>query len=378
MVFMEIKEIIEIEKKVEELSFSLTESSYSNNNQDDFIKEYEVLLKEKGINTQTANIAIRCVDIDTRHTIVSVFNSLEQKKAKDALNVIRGCEEFKKNYDYKALKLMCIFAATSLRGGINTKNLFGKIVLALVSCFRYDNENDSNGDIYSILYEYFLKDISTGAVFPDWNTTVVSPDCILSFCGAINTVFAKYDNETQISAGHKMKKWINDGENVGLYKKELKEREKEKPEKKSEDLFKLAEFYKSQEGLLDRLYSELATFSVEKKRLMDKVFELEEKDKISQNKIENLNAEIKRLNSTIKDNNKEIEQKKNINDEQVQYSEDSMNSLLGDLARSLKFEYDDYAETINVPMNEMLGEIYRDKVGKIFNILKQNGIDMED
>ena len=59
---------------------------------------------------------------------------------------------------------------------------------------------------------------------------------------------------------------------------------------------------------------------------------------------------------------------------QKQYREDSEKALLEEIARSLNAEYSDFIESLDMPMNEMLGEIYREKLKQVFKILKQKGI----
>lgn len=42
----------------------------------------------------------------------------------------------------------------------------------------------------------------------------------------------------------------------------------------------------------------------------------------------------------------------------------------------LRFEYEQYQDAIQLPMSDDLGEIMRDNLGKVFEILKENGIDL--
>ena len=65
-----------------------------------------------------------------------------------------------------------------------------------------------------------------------------------------------------------------------------------------------------------------------------------------------------------------IEEYKNLVQAQKQYREDSIASLKVDIGKSLHAEFEDFYESINMPMNEMLGEIYRAKLAQIANILK--------
>ena len=61
---------------------------------------------------------------------------------------------------------------------------------------------------------------------------------------------------------------------------------------------------------------------------------------------------------------------------QKQYREESMKSLCDEIGRALHAEYEDYFETKDMPMNEMLGEIYRHKLEQIAKILSQYNINV--
>ena len=54
---------------------------------------------------------------------------------------------------------------------------------------------------------------------------------------------------------------------------------------------------------------------------------------------------------------------------QKQYREDCIQSLKKDISKTLKIEYEDFFESVDLPMNEMLGEIYREKIKNIAKIL---------
>ena len=72
-----------------------------------------------------------------------------------------------------------------------------------------------------------------------------------------------------------------------------------------------------------------------------------------------------------------IEEYKTLVQAQKQYREDSIASLKADISKSLHAEFEDFYETTNMPMNEMLGEIYREKLNHIAKILEQCGINVK-
>lgn len=171
-----------------------------------------------------------------------------------------------------------------------------------------------------------------------------------------------------------MKMWIAKGRQYVEETRILKEKKKNKPPKRSMELRKLAEHFEKVEEELDKAICETARLTSQIDFLQERLNESErtvsEKDK----EIKVQQAEIEELKTKVSQANQEVDERKKLNDAQVQYREDTQAALLQDIARALKPEYGDYAETINVPMNEMRGEIYREKLKQIFKILEQKGI----
>ena len=73
-----------------------------------------------------------------------------------------------------------------------------------------------------------------------------------------------------------------------------------------------------------------------------------------------------------------IEEYKNLVQSQKQYREDSIASLKADIGKSLHAEFEDFYESTNMPMNEMLGEIYRAKLAQVAKILKKYDIEVQE
>lgn len=61
---------------------------------------------------------------------------------------------------------------------------------------------------------------------------------------------------------------------------------------------------------------------------------------------------------------------------QRQYREDSIKSLCDDIGRNLHAEFEDFHQTKDMPMCDMLGEIYRCKLDNIEKILKRYNINV--
>jgi hypothetical protein len=345
-----------------------------------FINDYTMLLAAVKINADTANMAIEAVNLDHGVNFLDTFAALTKKQAQDAWKTIRGCEAYKNNKEYKALKLMSSFAASALGGDTNTASMLGNILTAVVFASKLPKQEQVLQEVYSVLKEYLLEMLAKDVKLPEWKTIKMTPENALIFCELMDTMFETpelQENADKQPAGFIVKKWISQGKNYAEEAIELKEREKNKPPKKSEELLKLVECFKQMEDELDKSIHENAKLVIEKKAIQEDLYKTETEKCAAEKKIKELETEIERLKIRVSEANQEVDERKKLNDAQVQYRADAQVSLLQDIARALKAEYGDYAETKDAPMSEMLGEIYREKLKQIFKILEQKGIKVE-
>ncbi len=345
-----------------------------------YVNVYTFLLDEVKINTDTVNIAIAGVELDQGVNFLDAFVALDKKEVQNAWKIIRNCEGYKNNTNYNALKLMCSFVASALGGDVNTASILGNIITAMMGTSSLSKEKEVSEEVYSILKLYVLKMLNKDVKLPAWKSIKLTPQNTLMFCKLMKKTLELKEvqaNPEQYPATFKIKKWISDGILFAEEAIEIKEREKNKPPKKSEELLKLVEHFKSLENELDKSIYEMAKFTLEKKKLEESFNSAEAEIHELQKTIKKLQQENQYLNSKVSQANQEVDERKKLNEAQVQYREDTQVSLLQDIARALKAEYDDYAETKDTPMNEMLGEIYREKLKQIFKILEQKGIKVE-
>lgn len=345
-----------------------------------FVNAYVMLLDEMKINNDTACIAIEGVTIDKGVNFLDTFARLEKKEVQDAWKVIRGCEAYKNNVEYNALKLMSSCVASALGGDLNAASILGCILTALVDSAYQQKQEQVQPEVYEILKEYILEALTKDAKLPDWKRIKITPDNMLKFCRLMNAMLEHSEIKNQpgkYPALFELKKWISNGKVHAEEAIERKEREKNKPPKKSGELQKLVEHFKNLEEQLDKSIHEASKLALEQKRLKESLYVTEVEKKALEKRIKGLEQEIEELNSKVNKANQEVDERKRLNDAQIQLREDAQFSLLQDIARALKAEYGDYAETKDTPMSEMLGEIYREKLKKIFKILEQKGIKVE-
>ena len=345
-----------------------------------FVNAYIMLLDEVNINSDSANLAIEGVNLDQGVNFLDAFAALDKKQVQDAWKVIRGCEAYKNNENNNALKLMCSFAASALGGDLNTASILGNILTALVLSAYQQKQEQVQSEVYEILKVYILEMLAKDAKLPEWKAVKMTPDNLLKFCRLMNDMFElpEIKNEPgKYPVLFEFKKWISNGKVHAEEAIEIKEREKNKPPKKSDELLKLVEHFKGLEEELDKSIHEASKLALEKKKFEESLYATEAEKRALEKRIKELEHEIVELNSKVNQANQEVDERKRLNDAQIQYREDAQLSLLQDIARALKAEYGDYAETKDAPMSEMLGEIYREKLKQIFKILEQKGIKVE-
>ena len=337
-----------------------------------FINEYIMLLDQAQITTETTNIAIRAVELDQGVNFLDLFVSLEKKQIQDAWRVIRNCEEYKKNEDYNALKLICSFGASALGGDANTVLIIGNIFTALASLIRTEKQNTKVSPIvHTIIKKYMLEMLPISINLPEWKNIKMTAEYMCEFCEIMQEEIEKEEMNPTL---FELKRWISTGKQYAEERKIIKEKEKNRPPRKSLELQALAKHFKTLEDEMDKVIHENVKLSLQINTMQTDLHKMELSEKSKEEKIEKLKKDIEGLTEKLKKANQEVNERKKLNDAQVQYREEAQISLLEDIAMALKPEYGDYAETIDVPMNEMLGEIYREKLKQIFKILDQKGV----
>lgn len=368
-------ELRKIQQKLEECLKNTSNDSLVQ----DYIGQFVMLLDEKNVTSETACLAIDGVDLDNGVNFLDTFAALNKKQSQDAWKIIKNCESYKQNRNFNSLKLMASFAASALGGDINTKSILGNILIALVESSKFEKEEDE-ALVYTTLVEYLFEPLQEGGVFPDWNTIKIGPERIINLCDLLEQaiLYKKLqDMESMRTIVYQVRLWIQQGREYADGLRELQEREKNKPPKKAFELAKLADHFKLVEEELEKAIHENVQLAMEQKKMTDALSYSEREKKMLEKQVKQLEDTVNTLRLEVQNANRMVQERKILNDAQVQYREDSKISLLNDISRSLKAEYEDFAETQDVPMNETLGEIYREKLKQIFKILYQKGIKME-
>ncbi len=347
----------------------------------EYIEDYVSLLEEYKITQDTANVAIKGIDLDGGANILDAFAGIDKKEVQSSWKTIKECDAFKLNEGNNALKLTCAFAYSALCGESNAASIIGNIFISLVMLTKGAKDGETNAQVYQIIRDYLIKLITKENELPEWESIKISPDNAIALSrlmlNSLNEVPEK-DRKLVFPAFNKINRWILNIKEKAEEEKIIKDLEKNKPPKKSEELRALADHFKLLEDELDKAVMDNAKLTIDKKKLQDEISDLEVLKRALTKKIEDMEDEIEALNTNISKANQEVDERKKLNEAQVQYREESQASMLDEIARALKAEYGDFAETKDTPMSEMLGEIYREKLNQIFKILDQKGIKVKE
>lgn len=367
-------------KLVREKLVTLLETPENDVKYQAFIDEYIGLLDQVKINADTANIAIEAITIDHGVNFLDAFANLDKKQVLNAWKATRDCASFKNNKDYNALKLMGAFTTSALEGEANTASILGNILTAVVNLTKLPKQGEVQPEVCDIIREYILEVIPKDSKLPEWKNVKMTTENALEFCTVMEKILESSsvkDAVSKIPAAFSIKKWISMGKQYAEEERILKEREKNKPIKRSKELLALSEHFKMLEDELDKSVHKEIKLTIQRNFLQEELAKSEALGREREKTIKTLQDEIEELKSKVTLANQEVDKRKKLNDAQVKYREDSQASLLQDIASALKPEYEDYAETKDVLMNNMLGEIYREKIKQIFKILDQKGIKVE-
>ena len=346
-----------------------------------YIDDLVAFISEKGITKETLTLVIDGFDLDHGVNALDAFNAMEQKVANETWEkVICKVTAASEIDGENCLKLLCEFAASSMGGESNTEKLLGIIlntIIRFVKTRKLDNKK-----IAEILLHYLLEEVPASPVLPEWDSIIkMSSENKMKICEMINEAFM-YHKEmnmtTLIPAHHPIKIWIAKGREYAEMDIELKEKNKNKLPRMSDEISKLAEHYRMLEDEYEKSLHELAMNALEIRKLKEEIQQVNSDYREATRIIADKDKEIKALNTKVSNAKQEVNERKMLNDAQEQYREDAMESMKQDIAKALKAEYGDYKESKDVAMSEMLGEIYREKLKQIFRILEQKGIRVEE
>ena len=298
-----------------------------------------------------------------------------------------------------------------------------------ISKYRYGENNQDIENVDSIIKEYFVEKISAQSHLPDLANLQCRVEDIVEFSQMVyktlslpefneikdlkdkanvlatwlqikNPVLTeevpqtvkeqaegnitKDANDKQLPmAGENALAQTDDKSKEPAKKAALVEKEKnhgsnnKSQKRKSEVLHDLARHFANLENNLEKALYEIEEKKKEIHQLQMDISKLEDMNGLLQVEARLKEKELKDKDTEISNLMEKLNESKDLNKSFDTYMKDSESELLKDISIALKHEYDDFIASENDEMDEVLGEIYREKIKTIFRILSKKGIKME-
>lgn len=328
-------------------------------------------LEKHGVTEETIPVIVERFHIDNGCAFYDYIKSLSSKKLSSAINSLKKSEYIKNNRTENVYDLL--FGLLSIL--ISDSQKYGKHIIRLFDLIIHKINNDGgrliSGGYTKPYISSFVNSIVDKETLPKWEQLKISSKLLTSIIDTFLPPIEKIDNNTSAEI---VSKWLNSGRDIipSLEKKEEKEKRLNRLLKADKE--ELRDYLDQHDNTVEKKDCEimqLQTYINELKAAIEKK-ELE---------IKSLKSEIDRCEKNIKEEiqkrelaENEVEERKKLNQTQVHYKEMSISSLKSEIGDALRAEYEDFYETINVEMSDMLGEIYKDKLMQIAKILEQKDI----
>ena len=360
-------DIIEL-KKIQEEALKDKENFALCSTYGDAIETY---LKNNAITVEFIDVIISGMDIDRGVNYYDYLESLKQNSLLDVWRIIKTSKIIKNDKKGNSYKFLFGSLYLSIINSGKMGALLGNIITTINGVICDDNSLVS---VFGpIFLDYFVNELHDRIVLPNWDKINVSPEAILKFVNSLLMIDDLNKHEC-----HSIRVWLENGKKYANEEIEKKNIESKIPKSQIDAFQELIKHYSDIEQQLRNSIYQIAFLEGKIKLLNDELSQLNVEKNEMKKTISRLNAEIEERDIDLNKAGKEIEERKKLNQVQVQYREDSQEALLQDIARALKAEYGDFIETEKVPMSEMLGEIYREKLKNIAKILQKKGIKVEE
>ena len=336
---------------------------------DEAISDY---LKENKVTDDILSIIIKAMIIDRGSNFYDYLTGLNENELQEVMKTIKNNKTVKDGSSANALRMLIGLFYLSVIGEGNLASLIGRLI-ELIAVKTGDGKGSISDSVYApIVDDYFIQEFDKSFSWPDWNTISANEESIITVCNAL-LISANANKEGCLP----IKNWCNEGIRIANERLEKRKLEEQIPKSRVNDIEALANHYQSVE-------QKLRTFVYENDSLKRRIASLEDdikdlnKEKIELEKtIKTLHGDVDEKNRNLDKAEKEIGERKALNDAFEALKKNDEEGLLRDIANALKTEYRDFIDSENDIMDIQLGEIYREKLKNIFKILAKKGVEVE-
>ncbi|MBQ7864191.1 MAG: hypothetical protein IJ353_06990 [Lachnospiraceae bacterium] len=335
----------------------------------EYAKGLEEYIKDNKTTEDVIGLVVSAIDIDRGANYFDYLEGLGKNDLLSEWKRIRESKTVKGEGDENVIKFLFGLLYLSVIQSGCLESIVGSVVATITNCLGTESKGVEVTCYGPIFEDYFIAEVPTKTKFPSWEQLKISPETIKKFSMQMLKSIGSGSYENQ-----HVKNWLNDGMNYAEKEIEKKNIEAKIPASQIEALQGLVKHYSDVEQQLRSTVYQNAFLENKINSLNDEISKLNMHTRELEVKITELQGDVSEKEKDLDRAGKEIEERRKLNQAQVQYREDSQEALLQEIARALKAEYGDYFETQDMPMSEMLGEIYREKLRNIARILEKKGI----
>lgn len=363
---MEIQEI----KKIFEEALRAPQNTELQGKYGDAIAKY---LKEKKSTDEILTIVISGIDIDRAANYFDFLQDVSKNDLQIIMKQVRQNKQVKEGIDDHVLKFLSGMLSQAFMKAGNMESQCGNIMTLLMTSLASEKKPVSSKIYAPIFLDYIVEDLYTLKALPKWETIKASEEIYKHFAEIIVDITEDANDEKYKS----IRTWASWGIRYAddLIKK--KKIEAKIPKSRVSDLQELANHYRDVEKQLRNGVYEAAKLEDTIEELHKQIESMVDEKRKLEGQIRELNAEIAKKQDALDKANKEVDERKSINDAFGALKKNDESALLSNIADELKSIYSDFKDTASEDMDVELGEIYRDHLKNVFKKLADKGITME-
>ena len=363
---MEIKEIEKI------LTDALREPD-NTNLQVKYCDAITKYLKDNKSSEEILSIVIRGVDIDRAANYFDYLENVSKNDLEVILKQIRKGKKIKEiRGDYILKFLSGMFSMALMKVG-NLESQCGNIITLIVATITAEKKPIPEIIYTPILQDYVLDDLDPKTVLPKWEAINIREEVLKEFAEIVLKI-ADGDNSDKYKS---VRMWANRGMQYADEKIKKKKIEEKIPQSRISDLEEIVAHYRSVEIRFRKSVYQEAQLEEAIDTLNKEIADLHREKHELEGQIRALYAEIETMHNQLEKAKNEVGERAAINEAFEALKKNDETALLKDIAIELKAEYQDFVDSASDEMDEVLGEIYREKLKNIFKILNKKGITME-
>lgn len=327
-------------------------------------------LQEYKCTDEILPIVIKAMAVDRGSNFYDYLSELMEKDLQDIMKVIRNSKIIKEGGSANGLRMLVGMLYLSVIEEGKISSIRGEIIDLIVSLIYSSKAPIAESVYIPIFDDYFVNAFDGSTKFPEWKKTVVKEESIVKFCDILSKVVGERNNPAIFS----IKKWINEGSKYANDALERKRLEAQIPKSRIDEILSIADHYKNVEGKLREKVYEIDKLQKQITFLEDRIAHINKDKSDLEIKLRELEGTVEHKQKTLDKAEKEIGERKALNDAFDALKKNDESALLRDIGNDLKTDYSDFKDSENDEMDITLGEIYREKIRNIFKILEKKGV----